>query len=129
MTYQSDFTLPAELLEQVAAQGIDFIPELVRILVNAAMQAEREHHLGAEPYQRSDERQGHANGFKPKTVQTRMGDITFAIPQVRDSSFYPQALEKGQRSDEAGKRGPDAEPLGLKDRSRPVNCQDDRQHR
>jgi putative transposase len=101
MTYQPDFTLPAELLEQVAAQGLDFIPELVRILVNAAMRAERENYLGAEPYQRSNERQGHANGFKPKTVQTRMGDITFAIPQVRDSSFYPQALEKGQRSERA----------------------------
>lgn len=101
MTYQSDFTLPAELLEQIASQGLDFIPELVRILVNTAMQAERENHLGVEPYQRSNERQGYANGYKPKTVQTRMGEITFAIPQVRDGSFYPQALEKGQRSERA----------------------------
>jgi putative transposase len=101
MTYQPDFTLPTELLEQIASQGLDFIPELVRILVNAAMRAERENYLGAEPYQRSNERQGHANGYKPKTVQTRMGDITFAIPQVRDGGFYPQALEKGQRSERA----------------------------
>jgi len=101
MTYQTDFTLPSELLEQIASQGLDFIPELVRILVNAAMRAERENYLGAEPYQRTDERQGHANGYKPKTVQTRMGDITFAVPQVRESGFYPQALEKGQRSERA----------------------------
>jgi putative transposase len=101
MTYQSDFTLPAELLEQITSQGLDFIPELVRILVNAAMQAERENYLGAELYQRSNERQGHANGYKPKTIQTRMGDITFAIPQVREGGFYPQALEKGQRSERA----------------------------
>ena len=101
MTYQADFTLPAELLEQIASQGLDFIPELVRILVNAAMRAERENFLGAEPYQRSDQRQGQANGYKPKTVQTRMGDITFAIPQVRDGGFYPQALEKGPRSERA----------------------------
>lgn len=101
MTYPPDFTLPAELLEQIAAQGLDFIPELVRVLVNAAMRAERENYLGAEPYQRTNERQGHANGYKPKTVQTRMGDITFAIPQVRDGGFYPQALEKGQRSERA----------------------------
>jgi len=52
-------------------------------------------------YQGSNERQGHANGYKPKTVQTRMGDITFAILQVRDGGFYPQALEKGQRSERA----------------------------
>lgn len=101
MTYQTDFTVPAELLEQIASQGLDFIPELVRILVNAAMCAERENYLGAEPYQRTNERQGHANGYKPKTVQTRMGDITFAVPQVRDGGFYPQALEKGQRSERA----------------------------
>ena len=101
MTYQPDFTLPAELLEQIASQGLDFVPELVRILVNAAMQAERENHLGVEPFQRSNERQGYANGYKPKTVQTRIGEITFAIPQVRDGSFYPQALEKGQRSERA----------------------------
>jgi transposase-like protein len=101
MTYQPDSTLPSELLEQIASQGLDFIPELVRILVNAAMRAERENYLGAEPYQRSNERQGHANGYKPKTVQTRMGDITFAVPQVRESGFYPQALEKGQRSERA----------------------------
>jgi transposase-like protein len=101
MTYQADSTLPTELLEQIASQGLDFIPELVRVLVNAAMRAERENYLGAEPYQRSRERQGHANGYKPKTVQTRMGDITFAIPQVRESGFYPQAREKGQRSERA----------------------------
>jgi putative transposase len=101
MTYQTDFTVPTELLEQIASQGLDFIPELVRILVNAAMRAERENYLGAEPYQRTNERQGHANGYKPKTVQTRMGDITFAVPQVRDGGFYPQALEKGQRSERA----------------------------
>jgi len=42
MTYQKDFTLPIELLEQIASEGLDFIPELVRILVNVATQIERE---------------------------------------------------------------------------------------
>ncbi len=37
MTYQDDFTLPAELLEQITSEGFDFLPELIRILVNAAM--------------------------------------------------------------------------------------------
>lgn len=101
MTYPTDFTVPAELLEQIASQGLDFIPELVRILVNAAMRAERENYIGTEPYQRTNERQGQANGYKPKTVQTRMGEITFAVPQVREGGFYPQALEKGQRSERA----------------------------
>lgn len=101
MTYQDDFTLPTELLEQVAEQGLDFLPELIRIVINTAMQVERQKHLGVGPYERSVDRQGHANGFKPKTVSTRIAPITFDIPQVREGGFYPQALEKGLRSERA----------------------------
>ena len=101
MTYRNDFTLPAELMEQVAEQGLEILPELIRIVVNAAMQAERSEYLQAEHYQHTDERRGYANGYKPKTLQTRVGDITFAVPQVREGGFYPQALEKGLRSERA----------------------------
>ena len=101
MTYREDFTLPAELMKQVQEQGLDILPELIRIVLNAAMQAERSEHLQAAPYQHNEERRGYANGFKPKTLRTRVGDITFAIPQVREGGFYPQALEKGLRSERA----------------------------
>ena len=101
MTYRQDFTLPAELMEQVAEQGLDVLPELIRIVINAAMQAERSEHLNAGPYQHTEERRGYANGYKPKTLRTRVGDITFAVPQVREGGFYPQALEKGLRSERA----------------------------
>lgn len=101
MTYQGDFTLPEALLKEITEQGIDFIPELIRLLVNAAMKAERQNYLRAEPYQHSPERQGHANGYKPKTLTTRLGEISFDIPQVREGGFYPQALEKGLRSERA----------------------------
>ncbi len=101
MTYQSDFTLPSELLEQIASQGFDFLPELIRIVINAAMQAERQQYLKAAPYQHTPDRQGHANGFKPKVVRTRLGEIPLDIPQVREGGFYPEALEKGQRSERA----------------------------
>jgi hypothetical protein len=53
MTYREDFTLPAELMEQVAEQGLDVLPDLIRIVINAAMQAERQQYLNVEPYQRS----------------------------------------------------------------------------
>lgn len=101
MTYQEDFTLPAELMEQVSKQGFEILPELIQVIINTAMQAERQQHLKAAPYQHTDERQGHANGYKPKTVHTRVGDITFSIPQVREGGFYPGALEKGLRSERA----------------------------
>ena len=101
MTYREDFTLPAELLEQVKEQGLEVLPELIRVIINTAMQAERSEHLSAEPYQHTQERKGYANGFKPKTMRTRVGEITFAVPQVREGGFYPQALEKGLRSERA----------------------------
>jgi len=101
MTYRDDFTLPAELLEQVQTQGLDALPELMRVILNTAMQAEREQYMKAAPYQRTIEREAHANGYKPKTLRTRVGEITFAVPQVREGGFYPQALEKGLRSERA----------------------------
>ena len=101
MTYQEDFTLPTEYLEQLSEQGTEYLPELIRILVNAAMKIKRQKHLGANWHERTPERQGHANGYKSKTVQTRVGDITFDIPQVREGGFYPGALEKGLRSERA----------------------------
>jgi transposase-like protein len=101
MTYQEDFTLPAEILEQIASQGLEALPEMIRIVVNAAMQAERQAYLRAAPYQRTPARRDYANGYKPKTVHTRLGSITFGIPQVRSGDFYPCALEKGLRSERA----------------------------
>ena len=43
MTYQDDFTLPAVLREQIAAQGLDFLLELIRFVINTAMQVECRH--------------------------------------------------------------------------------------
>lgn len=80
---------------------MDILPQLIRTLINAAMWIERQRYLGVEPYERSPERRGRANGYKSKTVATRMGKITFDIPQVREGGFYPQSLEKGLRSERA----------------------------
>ncbi len=97
MTHQNDYTFPPELLEQ----GLDGIPELLRIIINQAMQAERSKYLQAGDYERTEERTGHANGYKPKTVRSRVGEITFSVPQVREGGFYPTALDKGMRSERA----------------------------
>ena len=94
MTYQNDCTLPNEILEQISEQGMDYLPELIGVLVNAAMKAERQQYLGVAPYERSEKRRDQANGFKPKTVRTRLGEIEFAVPQVRGGDYYPQASAK-----------------------------------
>ena len=80
---------------------MDALPDLFRVLLNAAMQIERQKHLGAAPNERTEARTGHANGYKDKTLATRLGQITVAVPQVREGGFYPQSLERGTRSERA----------------------------
>jgi len=101
MTYQDNFTATQELIEEISRNGLEYMPELIRIIVNAAMKEERQKYLGVNPYERDEDRQGYANGYKDKTVKTRIGDIQFSVPQVRDGGFYPEALEKGLRSERA----------------------------
>jgi len=101
MTHQEDYNLSSDVIEELTQNGINAIPDLFRVLLNSAMQAERSKYLQANKYERTEERTGHANGYKPKTVKTRLGEITFAIPQVREGGFYPSALEKGMRSERA----------------------------
>jgi len=101
MIYKSDCTLPKEYLEQLTEQGLEELPNMIRVLVNQAMQIEKENYLQAKSYERNENRRGYANGFKPKTVKTRVGEVTFDIPQVRDGDFYPRSLEKGIRSERA----------------------------
>jgi len=101
MTYQQNCTLPNDLVEQIMMQGLDAVPEMIGTLINLAIQIERQAYIGVGPYERSPERRDSANGYKPKTVATRMGAITFDVPQVRQSGFYPQSLEKGLRSERA----------------------------
>ena len=102
MTHRVDYTLPDEIVEQIADQGMAYVPELIRTVVNTAMRIERQKYLGVRaPFERSPERRDQANGYKPKTVATRMGEITFEVPQVRTGDFYPGALERGIRSERA----------------------------
>ena len=82
--------------------GIDSFSQAMSQLMDRAMAIERADVLGAEPYQRIDTRSGYANGFKPKTIHTRLGPVPLKVPQVRgDVSFYPSALTKGPQTERA----------------------------
>jgi transposase-like protein len=65
------------------------------------MLLERSCFLQAEPYERTEVRQDQANGFKPKTLKTRVGELSLNVPQVRNGGFYLESLEKGLRSEKA----------------------------
>jgi len=102
MTHRTDGTVFERVMELLTEAGFGGFCEAFTILMNEAMKAERSDVLGASPYERTEERKGHANGFKTKAVRTRMGEISLKIPQVRgDLSFYPSSLERGVRSERA----------------------------
>jgi putative transposase len=101
MTHHTQSNALDQIGELLAEHGFDGMTQVLTLLLNEVMKLERAQALGAGPYERSEGRQGHANGFKPKTVQTRMGPITLAVPQARGIDFYPSALEKGVRSERA----------------------------
>jgi transposase-like protein len=101
MTRPADYNAIEDVVKLLADDGFDALGEAIRRVINEAMRLERENHLGVGPYERSDARRGHANGYKSKTVQTRVGSLVLDVPQVRDSSFYPSSLEKGLRSERA----------------------------
>ena len=101
MTHEDQSTRFEELLQLLSEHGFDGMAEAIEILMNEAMKLERADALGAMPYQRSESRRGHANGFKPKTVNSRLGRLSLKVPQTRDVEFYPSALERGERSERA----------------------------
>lgn len=102
MAHRTDPELLNNVLQLLTDQGHTGFAEGLRILVNEAMRVERHQVLQAQPYERTDTRQGYANGYKPKTLASRVGPITFSVPQVRgETAFYPSALDKGIRSEQA----------------------------
>jgi len=102
MTHPQNTELLTTVLQLLTSEGHHGFAEGLRLLVNEAMTRERAEVLQAQPFERTESRQGYANGFKPKTLNTRIGAITFQVPQVRPGlEFYPSALEKGIRSEQA----------------------------
>jgi putative transposase len=101
MAHQADSNVVEAVVQLLTEHGMEQMAEAIRILLNETMRLERSQALEAEPYQRTDRRRGYANGYKPKTLDTRLGSITFQVPQTRGVEFYPSALEKGIRSERA----------------------------
>jgi len=103
MTHEGQNTAIERLTELLVSGQDDRFSVALELLLNTAMLIEQREHLRAEPYQRSDDRNGHANGYKARSLATRLGELTVRIPQVRGSEepFFPKSLDKGLRSERA----------------------------
>ena len=107
MTHQDECPAIDDLTALLIEHGPAAMATALATLMNHAMQIEREQVLQAESHQRTADRQGYANGFKTKTLKTRVGEIDLRIPQTRNyrdengRPFYPKSLERGVRSERA----------------------------
>lgn len=88
------------LLEHGLAEGL---PRIAEMLLNAAMLIERNAHLRATPYERSEQRNGYANGLKDRTFQSTAGTLNLPVPQTRESDkpYKPSMLQSRSRTDQA----------------------------
>jgi transposase-like protein len=96
----------SDVMRVLSENGLEHVGSALEILLNAAMRLERDAFLSAKPYERTEQRRGHANGFKAKQLLTRCGRLDLAVPQTRGlepgaEPFYPTALERGVRSERA----------------------------
>jgi transposase-like protein len=86
------------LLEE---EGVDFLRDSLRWVVQQLMEAEVSELIGAEHGERSRERLTHRNGYRQRGWQTRAGEIELAIPKIRRGSYFPSFLEPRKRSEQA----------------------------
>jgi putative transposase len=81
--------------------GEDFLRELVQRTVQQVLETEMTGFLGAGSYERNGERRGWRNGYKPRTLKTRVGELELMVPKDRDGEFQTELFERYQRSEKA----------------------------
>ncbi len=79
----------------------DFLNQAVTCFLQQFLEAEITSFLQAEPYQRTGDRTGYRNGYKPRIVKTRVGRIELSVPKDREGRFHSGLFARFQRSEKA----------------------------
>jgi putative transposase len=97
-----DESAMTELLTALrAGGGLDVVREALALVLQALVDAEATHQIGADRYQRSLRRTTHRNGTRARLLSTKAGDVELRIPKLREGSFFPSLLEPRRRIDRA----------------------------
>ena len=92
----------SELLDAFrTGDGVDMIRESVRTVLQELVEFEAASAIGAQRYERTEDRVTERNGSRPKLVTTKAGDVELKIPKLRKGSFFPSILEPRRRIDQA----------------------------
>ena len=90
-----------EWMQTVLAADRDVLAEVLRAGIQALMEAERDEHVNAAPYERGEQRRTQRNGYRDRIHRTRVGTLRLRVPRTRDGEFFPSLLERYQRSEGA----------------------------
>jgi putative transposase len=93
-------------LAEEVAQGIllddpGFLKEIVERVLQELLEAEMTEHIGAAPYERTENRSGQRNGYKPRALRTRVGTLNLLVPQDREGTFSTRLFARYQRNEKA----------------------------
>jgi putative transposase len=91
----------AQIAQGILLDDPGFLREIVERVLQEMLEAEMTHHIGAAPYERSAARTGHRNGYKPRTLRTRVGTLNLLVPQDREGTFSTRLFSRYQRSEKA----------------------------
>jgi len=98
---KQDGDILGQLLQEVFSDR-DGAKRLLEHLLGQAMAAEVSAHVAAGLHERTDQRRGRRNGYKPRTLKTRVGELDLQVPQVRSCEpYHPSMFAKWQRSERA----------------------------
>jgi putative transposase len=93
--------IPIEFLEDYLNDQEDGLKKLLTWFLNLVMQLEAIQQSEAEPYQRVKSRKAHRNGYKDRSLKTRVGELTLRKPQFREKSFETKVFDRYSRVEKA----------------------------
>ena len=97
---QYQVTLDPQVLQRLFS-GESQLGQLLEAVLNQVLEAQVTEQLQAAPYERTAERQGYRNGYKPRRLTTRVGRLVLRVPQVREGLFSTELFARYQRSEQA----------------------------
>ena len=99
---QLNITLNEETLKELMLGNRDeALRKLLEAIFNAILKAEASEQVGADLYERTDERQTYRNGYRERQFKTRVGSLELLIPKLRNGTFSTTLFANYERSERA----------------------------
>jgi putative transposase len=95
-----DVTLSEALMPDLSERP-NALSQLLESVIQQVLEAQLSEHLGADRYERNEERAGYRNGYRERQLYTRVGPLTLRVPQTREGAFSSDIFSRYRRSEQA----------------------------